>query len=183
VLVQEVFIRAFPTLKGNTDLMDRYLTEIGKVDIYWTGSRLGQISAQLPPVGQNISRQAIVPWRYHFNTGTSPLLISLMVVTFSYTTVWWGWDEWEQMLDWMALHGINLPLAWSSSPYHPFLFFSFLTFQARLRRNPPTSIPLNRPNSIRNIRILLRTGLPSLEQIREHPRILGQFHTPSNLVR
>ena len=48
----------------------RYLTEIGKVDIYWTGSRLGQISERLPPIGKNISRQAIVPWRYHFNTGT-----------------------------------------------------------------------------------------------------------------
>lgn len=47
----------------------RYLTEIGKVDIYWTGSRLSQISEQLPSVGKNISRQAIVPWRYHFNTG------------------------------------------------------------------------------------------------------------------
>ena len=51
----------------------RYLTEIGKVDVYWTGSRLGQISEQLPPVGKNISRQAIVPWRYHFNTGSHSL--------------------------------------------------------------------------------------------------------------
>ena len=49
---------------------NRYLTEIGKADIYWTGSRLGQLPEQLPPVGQNVSRQAIVPWRYHFNTGT-----------------------------------------------------------------------------------------------------------------
>jgi alpha-N-acetylglucosaminidase len=47
----------------------RYLTEIGKVDIYWTGSRLSQISQTLPPVGKNISREAVVPWRYHFNTG------------------------------------------------------------------------------------------------------------------
>ena len=96
----------------------RYLTEIGKVDIYWTGSRLGQISEPLPPVGKNISRQAIVPWRYHFNTGKTPppQKAKLMVVTFSYTTVLWGWDEWEQMLDWMALHGINLPLVWSFPP-------------------------------------------------------------------
>jgi len=49
---------------------DRYLTEIAKVDIYWTGSRLGELPEVLPPVGSNISRQAIVPWRYHFNTGT-----------------------------------------------------------------------------------------------------------------
>lgn len=23
----------------------------------------------------------------------------------------WQWDRWEQEIDWMALHGINLPLA------------------------------------------------------------------------
>jgi hypothetical protein len=55
-------------------LMYRYLTEIAKVDIYWTGSRLTQLSPIIPPVGKNISRQAVVPWRYHFNTGTSPSL-------------------------------------------------------------------------------------------------------------
>ncbi|KAK8198699.1 hypothetical protein M8818_006566 [Zalaria obscura] len=43
----------------------------------------------------------IVPWRYHFNT-----------VTFSYTAAFWDWNEWELQLDWMALRGINLPLAW-----------------------------------------------------------------------
>jgi hypothetical protein len=41
------------------------------VDIYWTASRFDELST-LPPVGKNISRQAVVPWRYHFNTGNSP---------------------------------------------------------------------------------------------------------------
>lgn len=31
--------------------------------------------------------------------------------TFSYTMAWWGWPEWERMIDWMALHGINVSLA------------------------------------------------------------------------
>src|SRR5947207_5763774 len=88
-----------------------YLTEIGKVDIYWTGSRLTQLPPTIPPVGKNISRQAVVPWRYHFNTGIpSSLRDCLDLVTFSYTTVWWTWEDWENMLDWMALHGINFPL-------------------------------------------------------------------------
>ena len=66
VLVQGVYTR---TLIKESCFDFRYLTEIGKVDIYWTGSRLGQIPEKLPPVGKNVSRQAIVPWRYHFNTG------------------------------------------------------------------------------------------------------------------
>lgn len=31
--------------------------------------------------------------------------------TFSYTMAWWKWRDWEQMIDWMAMHGINTPLA------------------------------------------------------------------------
>ena len=33
-------------------------------------------------------------------------------VTTSYTSAFWGWDEWEEHLDWMALRGINIALAW-----------------------------------------------------------------------
>jgi len=33
-------------------------------------------------------------------------------VTFSYTTAFWSWEDWEAQLDWMALRGVNLPLAW-----------------------------------------------------------------------
>jgi Alpha-N-acetylglucosaminidase (NAGLU) tim-barrel domain len=112
ILLFLVYLRVFEALNVLPELTCRYLTEIGKVDIYWTGSRLGELPQVLPPVGSNITRQAIVPWRYHFNTGTTHLRLAIDLVTFSYTCVWWGWDEWEQMLDWMALHGINLPLAW-----------------------------------------------------------------------
>lgn len=42
----------------------------------------------------------------------NPMLTSMETVTFSYTTAFWSWDDWELQLDWMALHGINLPLAW-----------------------------------------------------------------------
>lgn len=30
--------------------------------------------------------------------------------TFGYTTPWWGWEEWEQEIDWMALRGVTTPL-------------------------------------------------------------------------
>ena len=31
--------------------------------------------------------------------------------TFGYTMPWWSWRDWEHFIDWMALNGINLPLA------------------------------------------------------------------------
>lgn len=33
------------------------------------------------------------------------------VVTMSYSMAYWDWQRWEQEIDWMALQGINLPLA------------------------------------------------------------------------
>jgi len=27
--------------------------------------------------------------------------------------VWWDWKRWEKEIDWMALQGINLPLAFT----------------------------------------------------------------------
>ena len=39
-------------------------------------------------------------YRHYFN-----------VCTFGYTTAWWDWRRWQREIDWMALHGINAPLA------------------------------------------------------------------------
>lgn len=30
---------------------------------------------------------------------------------FSYSMAWWDWPQWERVIDWMALHGITMPLA------------------------------------------------------------------------
>lgn len=39
-------------------------------------------------------------YRHYFN-----------VCTFGYTTAFWDWKRWRREIDWMALHGINMPLA------------------------------------------------------------------------
>jgi alpha-N-acetylglucosaminidase len=31
--------------------------------------------------------------------------------TFSYTAAYWDWDRWQREIDWMALHGVTMPLA------------------------------------------------------------------------
>ena len=40
-----------------------------------------------------------------------PLRYDLNYCTHSYSMAFWDWTRWEQEIDWMALHGINLPLA------------------------------------------------------------------------
>ena len=37
--------------------------------------------------------------------------------TYGYTTPWWDWSRWEREIDWMALHGIDMPLALEGQEY------------------------------------------------------------------
>jgi alpha-N-acetylglucosaminidase len=68
--------------------------------------------------GQNISTQNSLPAKY-FKRVQSPYRYRLYMnmCTFSYSTVWWDWDKWQRELDWMALHGINMPLALIGQEY------------------------------------------------------------------
>ncbi|HTM30410.1 MAG TPA: alpha-N-acetylglucosaminidase [Vicinamibacterales bacterium] len=52
------------------------------------------------PVAHAVHVVTPYTYRYFFN-----------YCTFSYSMAWWGWDDWQRMIDWMALKGINLPLA------------------------------------------------------------------------
>lgn len=63
----------------------------------WSGNRF--VSGKWNDAAAD-RRSTPFPYRYYLNA-----------VTFGYTTAFWDWPRWEQEIDWMALHGINLPLA------------------------------------------------------------------------
>ena len=48
---------------------------------------------------------------FHNGTSWATYRYLFNAVTFSYTTAWYDWPQWEYLLDWASLHGINLPLA------------------------------------------------------------------------
>jgi len=54
----------------------------------------------LPPVPARVRRTTRYRIRYFFN-----------YCTFSYSMAWWDWNDWQRMIDWMALKGVNAPLA------------------------------------------------------------------------
>lgn len=58
------------------------------------------LPAKLPVVSQKIRKSSPYTYRYYLN-----------YCTFNYTMLWWDWKRWEQEIDWMALNGINMPLA------------------------------------------------------------------------
>lgn len=82
---------------------------------YWCGSHIswdktgGTQLFSVPKVGSlprveddGVSITRPVPWNYYQNAVTS-----------SYSFAWWDWERWEKEIDWMALQGINLPLAFT----------------------------------------------------------------------
>ena len=72
--------------------------------VTWEGSRL-PLPDKLPDFAE---MRAVCPnrYRHYFN-----------VCTFGYTMTWWDWNRWEREIDWMALHGINMPLAMTGTEY------------------------------------------------------------------
>ncbi|MGC4013386.1 MAG: alpha-N-acetylglucosaminidase TIM-barrel domain-containing protein [Luteolibacter sp.] len=75
-----------------------YLKSAGIGQFGWSGARFER-PARWPDAAATHGASP-VKYRYDFN-----------VVTYGYTMPYWTWARWERELDWMALHGINLPLA------------------------------------------------------------------------
>ena len=64
----------------------------------WSGSNIS-LPQQLAPSAP-VSVTSPYAHHYYFN-----------VVTYGYTMPYWDWQRWEQEIDWMALHGVDMPLA------------------------------------------------------------------------
>ena len=79
-----------------------YLRAATHSQVTWSGKHLN-ISRILPNFPK-VRVTSPFEYRLYYN-----------VCAFGYTTAFWGWKEWERELDWMALHGINMPLSCTAS--------------------------------------------------------------------
>ena len=91
-------------IRGNTYVniatgLNWYLKYYAGVNLTWNGMT-AELPDVLPPVEKPLRKETDLKLRYDFN-----------YCTYSYTMAFWDWKRWEQEIDWMALHGINLPLA------------------------------------------------------------------------
>ena len=64
----------------------------------WTADRLDLPEAL--PACERVEKTS--PFRNH---------LFYNVCTYGYTSPFWGWKEWEHELDWLALHGFDMPLS------------------------------------------------------------------------
>ena len=76
-----------------------YLTHFCQCQITWNGTNM-HIPKRLPRISKKVHRTSPYKYRYYLN-----------YCTFNYSMSWWDWKRWEKEIDWMALHGINMPLA------------------------------------------------------------------------
>lgn len=97
-------------LKGNNGVavasaLYYYLTEYCHCQVTWNGTNL-HLPAKLPVLKSKIYKNTPYQYRYYLN-----------YCTYNYSMSWWGWDRWQKEIDWMALHGINMPLALTGQEY------------------------------------------------------------------
>ncbi|XP_076294620.1 N-acetyl-alpha-glucosaminidase [Lasioglossum baleicum] len=76
-----------------------YLKHFCHAHVSWEGSQL-ELPDLLPDVHMRLTSND--RFRYYQN-----------VCSFGYSSVWWTWEQWERNIDWMALNGINLALAFN----------------------------------------------------------------------
>jgi len=91
-------------LKGNNGVsiasaLNYYIKNFLHGSITWNGSQLN-FPKKLPVIENKISIKSPYKYRYYLN-----------YCTFNYSMSWWKWDRWQKEIDWMALNGINMPLA------------------------------------------------------------------------
>ena len=99
-------------LRGNTGValstaLNNYLKYSLNASVSW-GRNFTGVLVTLPPVLPlpQKERTTMVKYRYSWN-----------VCTPGYSFVWYSAEQWRYMIDWMALQGVNLPLAFNGQEY------------------------------------------------------------------
>lgn len=77
-----------------------YLKYYANIHLSWNGMTVKLPPKKLPVVNRKEHRETDHHIRYYLN-----------YCTFSYSMSFWDWERWQKEIDWMALHGINLPLS------------------------------------------------------------------------
>ena len=92
-------------ITGNNDNslavgLNYYLKHVAGVHVSWLLCEPIELPEAMRLPLETIRKEALVKDRFFLN-----------YCTYGYTMPWWKWPQWERFIDWMALNGINMPLA------------------------------------------------------------------------
>lgn len=93
-----------PCIKGNTlsavtTGINWYMNHYLHVNLSWNNLTTDLSGVTLPVPSVEERHDCTADYRYYLN-----------YCTFSYSMAFWTWERWQQEIDWMALHGVNMPL-------------------------------------------------------------------------
>ncbi len=80
--------------------LNYYLKHYAYIYVSWYAHDTIDENVDFQKLSETVVKEAAVDRRFMLN-----------YCTYGYTMPWWGWNEWERFIDWMALNGINMPLA------------------------------------------------------------------------
>lgn len=80
--------------------LNYFLKNYCDVTVSWYASEPVQYPSEMPVVDMPVRIECRVRDRFFLN-----------YCTYGYTMAWWKWEDWERFIDWMALNGVNMPLA------------------------------------------------------------------------
>ena len=91
-------------IRGNNGVsmamgLNWYLKYYCKCSASLSGDNL-ELPSQLPEIKGVVRKESWAKYRYFLN-----------YCAFGYSLPWYDWNQWERLIDWMALNGINAPLA------------------------------------------------------------------------
>ncbi|EFN75548.1 Alpha-N-acetylglucosaminidase [Harpegnathos saltator] len=118
--------------------LNYYLKNYCNVHVSWDGTQIS-LPNILPEVRIKITSND--RFRYYQN-----------VCTVGYSSAWWQWQQWEKNIDWMALNGINLALAFTAQEaiwQRLFLELNFTQVEIDEHLGGPAFLPWARMGNIR----------------------------------
>ena len=91
-------------LRGNNGIsiamaFNWYLRYTAKTNFDWQAAAPLEIQGELPLPVTKVRQTCAAKERFFLN-----------YCTYGYTMPWWGWEQWQRFVDWMAMNGINRPL-------------------------------------------------------------------------
>lgn len=92
-------------IKGNNAntmavALNRYLRDFCHVQVSWMADEPVVLPKEMPLVQGHVKGNAVVKDRFFLN-----------YCTYGYTMPYWKWNDWERLIDWMALNGVNMAFA------------------------------------------------------------------------
>ena len=143
--------------------LNMYLKQETNSSVSWpqTGGNHIDVPVQIPQPKTSVHVERSTKKHYYAN-----------VCTFSYSFVWYTLDDWVREIDWMALSGVNLPLAYTGQEkiYQKVGLRAFLALvSAHPHSLRPHLAKKNTGVQLRGhlqrvtVRVLRRAGLPGVE--------------------